>query len=179
MNRMTPKPEQTRATLSLGGNTGDVAAAFCHALEALDTHSEVRVCALSSVWRTPPWGKTDQPDFLNMAALVETLLTPQALLALCLGIERAAGRERRERWGPRPLDIDIITYGELSVTDDDLTIPHARAPERAFVLVPLAEIAPDVMINGKRADALAQASDKTGMQRDKNATVTVQAKILR
>lgn len=168
---MTGKPDEVLATLSLGGNTGDVVAAFRMALNALAAHNEVRVVAHSSAWRTPPWGKVDQPDFLNMCVSIETSLTPRALLELCLSIERLAGRERGERWGPRTLDIDVITYGNFEIDDGDLIIPHPRAHERAFVLVPLAEIAPDVMIAGERALDLAARSDRIGMVRDADATV--------
>ena len=170
MRPMTANPDKHSAALSLGGNTGDVAAAFAAALKALDASRQVRVLRASSVWRTPPWGKIDQPDFLNMAALVETSLTPQDLLAFCLTLERAAGRERRERWGPRTLDIDIISYDDARIDEPDLTIPHPRAHERAFVLVPLAEIAPDIVINGARVEELAGHCDQTGMIRDEAAT---------
>ena len=105
---------------------------------------------MSSVYRTPPWGKLDQPDFLNMAALVETTLPARALLALCLEVERGLGRERRERWGPRLIDIDILTYGEATIDEPDLKVPHPRLTERAFALAPLAEIAP--RLDGRRPD---------------------------
>ena len=173
MNRMTGKPEVFVAALSLGGNTGDVAAAFCAALQALAAHEHVRVIARSNVWRTPPWGKTDQPDFLNMCVSIETSLAPRALLDLCLAIERAAGRERLERWGPRPLDIDIITYGDLVVDEPELTIPHPRAHERAFVLVPLAEIAGDVRLGHSTIAERAARSDCDGMSRDAGATALI------
>lgn len=167
---MTARSEPQIAALSLGGNVGDVAAAFRAALQALNDHRAVCVIARSSVWRTPPWGKTDQPDFLNMAALVETTLSPHDLLTLCLAIEREAGRDRRERWGPRTLDIDIITYGDLVHDDATLTLPHPRARERAFVLVPLAEIAEDTLIGGHTIRELAAQSVRAGMAVDPVAT---------
>src|ERR1700677_4829276 len=101
---------------------------------------------MSSIYRTPPWGKLDQPSFLNMAALVETNLSARALLTLCLEIEQKMGRRRLERWGPRTLDIDILTYGDSRIDEPDLTTPHPRTTERAFVLAPLAEIAPRLRI---------------------------------
>lgn len=163
---MTPGAELHIAALSLGGNIGDVAAAFAKALRGFDEHDGVRVIARSQVWRTPPWGKTDQPDFLNMAALVETSLTPHELLALCLEVERSAGRERGERWGPRTLDIDIVAYDNITLADETLTLPHPRAAERAFVLVPLAEIAGGVQVGAQSVAALAQAADKSSMSID-------------
>lgn len=138
------------AALGLGGNLGDPVAAFAAALGSLRAHEAVELTAISSVYRTPPWGRLDQPDFLNMAALVETSLKPQDLLALCLRLEREAGRERRERWGPRTLDIDILTYGDRTIDEPGLTVPHPRLSERAFALVPLAQIAPALVLENKR-----------------------------
>lgn len=139
------------AALSLGGNVGDVAAAFGYALDRLSAQSGVRLMSQSSVWRTRAWGKTDQPDFLNMAALVRTRLSPHELLALCLSIEKERGRERGERWGPRTLDIDVLTYGDAIINEPGLAIPHPRLHERAFVLAPLAQIAPELQIGGQSA----------------------------
>ena len=104
---------------------------------------EVRLTARSSDYRTPPWGVTDQPPFVNLCIAVETSLTPQALLARAQAVERALGRDRarEQRWGPRSVDIDIIAYDDLTLAEDDLILPHPRLFERAFVLVPLAEIA--------------------------------------
>ena len=137
------------AALGFGGNLGDPVAAFATALRALDAHPEVAVLKLSSVWRTAPWGKLDQPEFLNRAALVETSLSARALLALVLDLERQAGRERRERWGPRTLDIDILSYGDEAIDEPGLQLPHPRLAERAFVLAPLAEIAPGMVVGGR------------------------------
>ena len=153
---MATEPERV-ATLSLGGNEGDVMKAFRLALDSLAATPGVEVIARSRVWRTPPWGKTDQPDFLNMAAALRTRLSARALLERCQDIEREGGRQRHERWGPRTLDIDIITFGDAAIDEPDLVVPHPRAAERAFVLAPLAEIAPDARIGGARvADMLAR-----------------------
>ncbi len=150
-------PEGVLATLSLGGNEGDVRAAFRHALARLRASAGVREVIASSVWRTPPWGKTDQPDFLNMAAVLRTTLSPRALLDLCLAVEAERGRRRGERWGPRTLDVDLIAYGDATIEEPGLSVPHPRARERAFVLGPLAEIAPHAQIGGERvADLLAR-----------------------
>jgi 2-amino-4-hydroxy-6-hydroxymethyldihydropteridine diphosphokinase len=162
-----------RAALALGGNVGDVANAFVHALSALEANNGLRIVARSNVWRTPPWGKIDQPDFLNMCALVETQLSPRDLLALCLDVETQGGRIRKERWGPRLIDIDVLACDDVIWHDEALTLPHPRMSERAFVLVPLAEIAPDWMIEGVRVDALAAVVDASGMQVDEAASALV------
>jgi 2-amino-4-hydroxy-6-hydroxymethyldihydropteridine diphosphokinase len=123
------------------------------------------VAAVSSLYRTPPWGKTDQPDFLNAAAEVLTSHTPRDLLDLCLDAERQLKRVRQERWGPRLIDIDILVFGDRVVHESGLEIPHPRMLERAFVLAPLAEIAPDFIASGRPlSDHLAEI-DTTGIER--------------
>lgn len=161
------------AAIALGGNLGDVPAAFVFALRRLAAAPSVRVAAVSSVYRTPAWGKTDQPDFLNAAALLETTLGAEALLDLLLGIEKEAGRERRERWGPRSLDLDIITFGDLVCDTARLTLPHPHAAERAFVLVPLAEIAPNIRIGGRPVSQIRDALGVEGITRDDEASARV------
>lgn len=147
----------TRAYLALGGNLGDVQQAFAVALDALRAQALVAVRHVSPIYRTPPWGVTDQPDFLNMAAEVETDLSAHQLLDLCLEIERASGRVRDLRWGPRTIDLDIIAYGHETISDERLTVPHPHAHERTFVLAPLADLAPDLEIAGTSVrDWLAQ-----------------------
>ena len=164
----------TRAYLALGGNIGDVAGEFLRALQALASAEGVRVAAVSRVYRTPPWGVTDQPDFLNMAAAVETAVPPRALLDLCLGIEQARGRVRNERWGPRNIDIDVIAYGDARVDEPDLTIPHPRAHERAFVLAPLADIAPELMLHGATVRDWLTRADASGVHVDADASASLQ-----
>jgi 2-amino-4-hydroxy-6-hydroxymethyldihydropteridine diphosphokinase len=105
-----------------------------------------------------------------MAALIDTRLAPHDLLDLCLALEAQAGRVRMERWGPRALDLDLIAYGDLTLDDARLVLPHPRMFERAFVLVPLAEIAPDLRVAGRRVGDLAQACDRAGMSVDGEAT---------
>jgi len=158
------------AALAFGGNLGDPVAAFAAALRGLRAHPAVTLGPLSSVYRTAPWGKTDQPEFLNMAALVETTLAPEDLLAFCLELERAGGRERGERWGPRTLDIDILTYGTEAIDRPGLQLPHPRIAERAFVLAPLAEIAPDRVIGGQTVTELLAAVIDDTIRRDVAAT---------
>ena len=154
------------AALGLGGNVGDVASTFVAALARLGAAPGVSLAALSSVYRTPPWGKRDQPDFLNLAALVETTLPARVLLALCLDVERGLGRERRERWGPRLIDIDILTYGEATIDEPGLETPHPRLTERAFALAPLAEIAPSLMVGGRTVADWLTRVDRAGIEID-------------
>ena len=131
------------AWLSLGANIGDPAAQLADAIRRLDAHDHIEVIARSSVICTKAWGKTDQPDFANMAATVETDLLPIDLLHACLDIERDMGRVRHEVWGPRLIDIDIIAYERVEMDTTKLILPHRFAHERDFVLEPLREISPE------------------------------------
>lgn len=132
-----------RAVLGLGGNLGDRAANLAAAVKALEHLPGTRVTGLSSLYETAPVGYADQPDFLNRVAVVETSLSPRALLGGCLGVEAALGRVRGRRFGPRVVDIDLLLYEGVVSADPELTLPHPRMMERAFVLVPLAELFPD------------------------------------
>jgi 2-amino-4-hydroxy-6-hydroxymethyldihydropteridine diphosphokinase len=148
-----------KAFLALGGNLGDVRATFKQAIAMLCDGAAVRLLARSSDYRTPPWGVTDQPAFFNAVIAVATSLSPHDLLSRALDCERTLGRDRTpaQRWGPRRIDIDILAYDAIELHDADLTLPHRYLFERAFVLVPLAEIAPDLLISGIRVrDALAR-----------------------
>lgn len=152
------------AFLGLGGNVGDPVRSMAAALQALDAHPDCAVTGVSRLYRTPPWGKTDQDWFFNSAASVTTTLPPHALLELCLEIERSMKRVRTERWGPRTLDLDILVYGDREISEDSLTLPHPRMTERAFVLLPLADIAPALEIRGRAVrDWLADA-DRSGIE---------------
>ena len=135
------------------------------ALQMLDDDPQTEVGAVSSLYRTPPWGKTDQPDFLNAAAEVLTSHSPRELLDLCLEAERRLKRVRQERWGPRLIDIDILVFGNRSVQESGLEIPHPRMLQRAFVLAPLAEIAPDYVAQGRRLSAHLAELDTAGIER--------------
>lgn len=161
---------KTEAALAFGGNLDDPVEAFATALRALRQNPANVLLRQSSVYRTAPWGKLDQPDFLNMAVLIETSLAPAELLAVCLEIERERGRERIERWGPRTLDIDILTYGEEVIDRPGLQVPHPRIAERAFVLTPLNEIAPHLMIGEKSVAELHAALDDDTVRLDDEAT---------
>lgn len=151
------------ATLGLGGNIGDPVAAMAEALRRLDQHPDCRVTAVSRLYRTPPWGKTDQADFYNACAGVETRLEPQELLATCLEIERTMKRVRVERWGPRTIDIDILTFADRTIDAEHLKIPHPRMTERAFVLMPLCDIDPDLSVRGRSVAAWLSAADREGI----------------
>ncbi len=138
------------ALLALGGNVGDVRATFDQALAMLCEGGVARLVARSANYRTPPWGVEDQPAFINACACIETALPPRALLVRLQAIERALGRDRanEQRWGPRTIDLDILAYDGLVIDEPGLQLPHPRLLQRAFVLVPLAEIAPDWQIAG-------------------------------
>jgi 2-amino-4-hydroxy-6-hydroxymethyldihydropteridine diphosphokinase len=141
------------ALIGLGGNVGDVRATFARAIDALCAGAVARLVARSSDYATPPWGQENQPPFVNACIEIETALEPHALLQLMHDIERAHGRDRAKetRWGPRSLDLDLLAYDDRALDERGLTLPHPRLFERAFVLVPLAEIAPDRKIAGRTA----------------------------
>ncbi len=159
---------QSRAYVGLGGNLGDVATTLLGAFAALDALPHTRLAARSSIYRSPAWGITEQPAFLNAVAALDTELDPAALLADLLRIERAAGRERLGalRWGPRTLDLDLLLYADADIDQPGLRVPHPHLHERAFVLLPLAEIAPDTIVPGRgRVADLIAAVDADGIER--------------
>jgi 2-amino-4-hydroxy-6-hydroxymethyldihydropteridine diphosphokinase len=157
----------TEAAIGLGANLGDRPQTIREALERLDDGEDVRVTAVSSLYETAPWGDLDQPPFLNACALVTTRLTARELLARCLAIESQLGRDREKsrRWGPRPIDLDVLFWGDATIDEPGLTLPHPRMLERAFVMIPLAEIAPDRIVGGRRIADVAAASDHEGVER--------------
>jgi 2-amino-4-hydroxy-6-hydroxymethyldihydropteridine diphosphokinase len=155
------------ALLALGGNVGDVRATLDRAVAMLCDGGGVRLLARSSDYRTPPWGVTDQPAFVNACLRIETSLAPRALLARAQTVERELGRDRgkEQRWGPRTIDIDLIAYDDVRCEEPDLALPHPRALERAFVMVPLADIAPDWIIDGIAVTAAVARLDAGGIER--------------
>lgn len=153
------------AYLGLGGNLGEPVAAMAAALRIVDADPYTRIVAVSSLYRTPAWGKTDQPDFLNAAAKISTGLSPRELLDLCLDAERRLNRVRAERWGPRVIDLDILVFGVRTVRESGLDIPHPRMLDRAFVLVPLAEIAPTLLVGGESLSARLALIDTAGIEK--------------
>jgi 2-amino-4-hydroxy-6-hydroxymethyldihydropteridine diphosphokinase len=155
------------AFIALGGNVGDVRSTFDQAIALLCENGTVRVTAHSSDYRTPPWGITEQPPFVNAVIAVTTKLAPHDLLALTAECERKLGRERtrERRWGPRTIDLDILNYDDLVMIDRDLILPHPHLFERAFVLVPLAEIAPDQIIAGIRVRDALERLNTSGIEK--------------
>ena len=156
-----------KVVYSIGSNLGDRLGNVQGAVDALSDTPDVIVVDISSVYETKPFGgPPDSPLFLNIVVIAETTLEPRTLVERAFAIEDAYGRTRDGgRWGPRTLDLDLIAYDDVRLNKPELTLPHPRAFERAFVLVPLAEIAPDRIIAGRRvADALAQLSTE-GIQR--------------
>ena len=153
--------------IALGGNVGDVRTTFQKAIANICGMAQAALIARSSDYATPPWGDEAQAPFINACIEIETALDPHALLFTLHKIENKFGRDRasERRWGPRPLDLDLIAYDDVSMQTPELTLPHPRLFERAFVLVPLAEIAPDRVIAGRKvADALARLSTE-GIER--------------
>jgi len=149
------------ALIALGGNVGDVRATFNKAIANICGMAQAVLLARSSDYATPPWGDEQQAPFINACIEIETSLDPHALLFTLHKIENKCGRDRgnERRWGPRTLDLDLIAYDDVSILKPELTLPHPRLFERAFVLVPLAEIAPDRVIAGQSvSSALAKLS---------------------
>ncbi|MGA8967854.1 MAG: 2-amino-4-hydroxy-6-hydroxymethyldihydropteridine diphosphokinase [Pseudolabrys sp.] len=155
------------ALLALGGNVGNSRAILDRAINLLCDGKTVRLTARSSDYRTPPWGFKYQPHFVNLAIAVETTLSPQELLERAQAVELRLGRDRahEKRNGPRTADIDIIAYDDVTLNEANLTLPHPRWFERPFVLLPLAEIAGDRVIAGRRVDETAEAVDAGGIYR--------------
>lgn len=137
------------AVIALGSNIGDKAGNIDRAISLLTETGDVRTVTRSRNYQTPPWGKTDQDWFVNACVSVITDLSPHDLLRRCLGVEERMGRERGERWGPRVIDLDVLIYDGVEMADKDLVLPHPHITSRAFVLAPLADVAPSLEIAGK------------------------------
>ncbi len=139
-----------QACIGLGANVGDAAGTLRRAVEALARRDGIVVSAISRFYRTPAWGREDQPDFINAVALLETSLTARALLERLLAVETEFGRHRPEgeRWGPRTLDLDLLLYGDAVIDEPGLRVPHPHLHERAFALVPLLDVLPAARIPG-------------------------------
>jgi len=160
-----PGRNSIRAYLGLGGNLGDPAAAISSALRAIHGTSGVEVARVSPLYRTPPWGVTDQPDFLNAVAAVDTTFSARELLDLCLATESELKRVRDVRWGPRVIDIDLLLFGNETIEEEGLQVPHPRMMGRAFVLAPLTDIAPDLVLSGVPVSAQLAEMDLAGIAR--------------
>jgi dihydropteroate synthase len=150
-----PDDARARIVLALGGNVGDKAASLRRALRAIAGEPGIELTAVSRLYRTTPWGKKDQDWFVNACALGLTRLPPEALLERMKALEAELGRAPAERWGPRVIDIDLIAYDDVALKTERLTLPHPELFNRAFVLVPLAEIAPDLVIAGAKVSEAA------------------------
>lgn len=153
-------PQSQRAFIGIGANLDDPESGVLRAVDALRRVSGVKILTCSSLYRTAPVGYLDQPEFVNAVVEVETALEPHFLLAQMQEIEKQFGRKRTWRNAPRTLDLDLLLYGDQRIESDALTVPHPRMAERAFVLVPLAEIAPDVVVGvaGTAAQLLQEVS---------------------
>lgn len=157
--------EACAAFLSLGANLGNREKTLRTAVQRIADRADVAILAVSSLYETAPWGKTDQPSFLNIAVSLKTTLSPEALLAVTQAVETDLGRVRHERWGPRTIDIDILHIEGVELHTPKLTLPHPYMTERAFVLVPLAEIAPNLVVKGRTAEQWRNSLDDVGVIR--------------
>ncbi len=151
--------------IGLGTNLGHRAENLARALWLLDAEPRLCVAAVSSVYETAPEGVTEQPAFLNMVAALHTELSPEQLLAYALAVEQRMGRVRTRKWGPRNIDIDLLVYDDMQVSSERLTLPHPLMGRRQFVLVPLAEIAPRLLLADGRTVAQAARPDGEGVRR--------------
>ena len=160
----------TRVGLGFGSNLGDKPGNIREALRLIAERGVARLTAVSRIYRTPPWGDLDQGDFANACAIGETRLSPYELLAAVKTIEADMGRAPTRRWGPRLIDVDILFFGDHTLDDPELTLPHKQLFARAFVLAPLAEIAPDLVLDGVEIAKAASEADASGMEiwRDPN-----------
>ena len=155
------------AVLGIGGNIGNVLENIETVNSAVELLPETKIINRSSIYKTPPWGVTDQPDFFNQCLLIDTYLSPNALLGACLGIEATIGRIRKERWRERIIDIDLILYENIKIESKELTIPHPRMMERAFVLIPLNEILCKNNVFGLDLKKILNEIDCTGIEKAK------------
>ena len=157
------------AVLGIGGNIGNVLENIETVNSAVELLPETKIKNSSSIYKTPPWGVTDQPDFFNQCLLIDTYLSPHTLLGACLGIEAAIGRIRKQRWRERIIDIDLILYQNVNINSKELTLPHPRMMDRAFVLVPLNEILCENNVFGLDLKAALDEIDCTGIEKIKKS----------
>jgi 2-amino-4-hydroxy-6-hydroxymethyldihydropteridine diphosphokinase len=157
-------PRDFDATIGLGSNIGNKAANIDRAIALLTADGAVRLVKSSRKYRSVPWGVTDQDWFVNACISVATSLSARELLHRCQNAENDMGRVREQKWGPRLIDVDILTYRDESISEPDLTVPHPFIAERSFVLLPLKDVAPDVRIHGTDLDALIGAIGTSGTE---------------
>mgnify|MGYP000592559867 CR=1 FL=1 len=164
VERADAQPERTTgafdAILALGTNLGDRIENIEEAIRRLTADGSIRIVSRSKLYRSAPWGVTDQDWFINACIAVRTNLSPHELLRHCQAVENDMGRVRTLRWGPRIIDVDILTFKDLKIADPDLTVPHPLIAERAFVLVPLKDVAPELTLNGMTIDAMLEKLDR-------------------
>jgi 2-amino-4-hydroxy-6-hydroxymethyldihydropteridine diphosphokinase len=151
------------AVISLGSNIGDKAGNIARAIDMLTAGGGIALAARSANYRTPPWGNTEQDWFVNACITVRTRLAAREVLARCQRVEADMKRVREVYWGPRIIDLDVIWFRGEKIDDADFVVPHPRTLERAFVLVPLAEIAPDLMIAGRSVSAHLSGIERAGV----------------
>ena len=153
--------------IALGGNVGDVRTNFVRAIDLICERANATLLARSSDYQTPPWGDEQQPPYVNACIRIDTAMAAETLLSTMHAIEREFGRDRagERRWGPRTLDLDLLAYDDFAIDRPELTLPHPRLFERAFVLVPLAEIAPQRLIGGRTAAAALAGMSITEIRR--------------
>ena len=137
-----------KAYLGLGKNIGDREEYLKKACALINSHGKINILNYSKIYETAAWGYEDQGDFLNLCIEVQTILSPQELLAVCQEVEQELNRVRTIRWGPRTIDVDILFYNEDIISEENLIVPHPRIKERGFVLVPLLDLNGDLIIEG-------------------------------
>ncbi len=152
------------AVLGLGSNIGDRVGNIEDAIARLTADGVVKLVARSRYYRTAPWGVTDQDWFVNACIAVKADISARELLARCQAVENGMARVRTQRWGPRNIDVDILTFRDQKIDEPDLVVPHPRIAERAFVLVPLKDVAPDVRIDGASIDEMLSRLDASDVQ---------------
>jgi 2-amino-4-hydroxy-6-hydroxymethyldihydropteridine diphosphokinase len=164
MDKMTSDGAVIVAGLGFGGNLGDAKQNLIDAINFIGQSEDITLLMVSKLYQTPPWGKLDQPPFLNACLLIKTTLSARALLSACLAIEDKLGRVRTERWGPRLIDVDVLYYSDQAIDEEGLQIPHPRMTDRAFVMVPLSDIDPLKMLNGKSIEVWVESLDAEGIE---------------
>ena len=161
---MTDASADFDALIGLGSNMGDKPANIRDAIRRLTEAGDIRLVRASRLYRTPPWGVLEQDWFVNACIAVATDLAPYDLLARCLAVETEMKRVRHQRWGPRVIDVDVLTYRNVTLDDPKLMVPHPRIVERAFVLLPLKDIAPDLTVSGHGLDHWIGSVDTDGVE---------------
>lgn len=160
--RKAPSEQAFDATIGFGSNIGDKPANIDRAIALLTEDGAVRLVKASRKFRSAPWGVIDQDWFVNACVSVATELSAQALLARCQDVEQAMGRVRQQKWGPRIIDVDVLTYRDEIIHEDDLVVPHPLIAERSFVLLPLKDVAPELRIGARSLDQMIRALGDDG-----------------